>query len=863
MFPQFHLCFFENSLVYINKNFINFLKPKNIGNKKIKKDFKLKKSSHTIFYDREIKEFADLAEEFLINLKPLQLKIEFSEFSKSENIKEILKTKQMQNKIQESKRKNSFDFREYSKFDNNLQDNLDNSSYNINIINNSSGIGVNNRNSNKIYSDLNESHKNSFNAKKIKEKYSANRNNKEKENFFQNKVKENFFKNKSEENNNLSTDDETKFILLGQFVSENLKEKQFYEVFIRTIKNKIIDFLIYEITDQKKAENSHNQNQLKQKFLAKIAHEFKTPINSIIGLINEVRESISIKDLETTNEYLNIISDLSNYTIYLINDVIQYATQNEIKDIKINLETVYLKDIILFCFNILKTLLKCNDSKNICIKPILDLDPDIEYISVRSDEIRLRQIILNFISNSVKFTKYGNIKLSTKISSSKDFVEISVEDTGIGIKDDDIKRIFNENIMVEASQNINRLGSGLGLSICNNLSKRLNHDIHVQSKHNKGSLFTLKIRAKYVKKSNSNTVDRKKENNLEFKISLTNIKKNNTAKNPKNNTFRENQNQDLSLINLEGFNSINANIKNNNKFNNITNINFYNNLDDNKSTSRVSHIDFSRNNLNETYKNLFNIPILNNLINKNNYFVKNFNSNHLNSSYSCYDSDLNSPPKNSPRVNNNILDYIQNNEKNLLKTKTFLSLTPLSIKKISLFKKDSFFPIDDCLNGNFNVKNINKNDLATYRNTNRGIKLKYSGKILIVDDNQFLRISLKNVLNKIMIETRIYYEIIEGTDGVDILKYIIDDQFLQNQIKCIFTDENMDYINGSEAIRIVRNLVKENKIKNVSIISITSYEDDVSKDNIMKCGVDSIVSKPYTKSQLLTALRKVNIFPEI
>ena len=52
-------------------------------------------------------------------------------------------------------------------------------------------------------------------------------------------------------------------------------------------------------------------------------------------------------------------------------------------------------------------------------------------------------------------------------------------------------------------------------------------------------------------------------------------------------------------------------------------------------------------------------------------------------------------------------------------------------------------------------------------------------------------------------------------------------------------------------------------IKNVSIISITSYEDDVSKDNIMKCGVDSIVSKPYTKSQLLTALRKVNIFPEI
>ncbi len=120
---------------------------------------------------------------------------------------------------------------------------------------------------------------------------------------------------------------------------------------------------------------------------------------------------------------------------------------------------------------------------------------------------------------------------------------------------------------------------------------------------------------------------------------------------------------------------------------------------------------------------------------------------------------------------------------------------------------------------------------------------------MIVDDNKFIRESLpvlvKNILksyNKIN-----EYEVIEGSDGVDILSVLIDDQKNNNLVKCIITDENTEYINGSDAVTIIRKLEKENKLKQVFIVSISAFEDEYYKNKIIDSGVDCIMSKPCSR----------------
>ncbi len=326
----------------------------------------------------------------------------------------------------------------------------------------------------------------------------------------------------------------------------NLKEKTYFEVFIRICGENIIDLILYDITEIKNKEKTMFKSDLKHKILAKFAYEFKTPINSIIGLINEIRNIYSRENYENINEIknkrnidleykkskekilknfdseinhnemnkqnffiskknilinnykekilnlertkkwvkdnLNVILNLSNYTIFLINDVIQYASQSEIHEIRTNKEIINIKDSLIFCFNILNALLKCSENKVNSIIPILEISKEVKEVKLKSDEIHLKQIILNFISNAVKFTKFGSIKITAKILDKKQFCGIAIIDTGMGIKQEDFNKIFcKENLVLDNSENINKFGSGLGLSICKNIYMRLNHKISFES----------------------------------------------------------------------------------------------------------------------------------------------------------------------------------------------------------------------------------------------------------------------------------------------------------------------------------------------------------------------------------------------
>ena len=132
-------------------------------------------------------------------------------------------------------------------------------------------------------------------------------------------------------------------------------------------------------------------------------------------------------------------------------------------------------------------------------------------------------------------------------------------------------------------------------------------------------------------------------------------------------------------------------------------------------------------------------------------------------------------------------------------------------------------------------------------------------KFLIVDDNYYNSEATKNILTKLFKETGLEIEFVICSDGVDIIHQIIQDQSKGNEIKCVITDENMEYMNGSEAIRIIRNMERRNKIKRVNIISVTGNDDAQLSGEITKAGAQMVLSKPLSKSLITMALKHLNV----
>jgi len=272
--------------------------------------------------------------------------------------------------------------------------------------------------------------------------------------------------------NNVDENDSEVFNRLGFFEMEQKGMKNFFEIYARKLKHtqNIAELLLYDVTEIKTAEKEKVESKYKQKILAKIAHEFKTPLMSIIGLINKIGDKQRIQNCSNcANIYTkdqNHIQNLSNYIIVLISDIIQYVAGS--KDLRHNKSEINLREIINFCFEVLTTLVECSESKKGLINTKIKYDHNLDNYKIISDENRIKQIILNFVSNAVKFTKNGSIMISAYKLPERDCVKIILEDTGIGIKSEDQHLIFQENIKLNLEENYNMKGSGLGLSICKN-----------------------------------------------------------------------------------------------------------------------------------------------------------------------------------------------------------------------------------------------------------------------------------------------------------------------------------------------------------------------------------------------------------
>ena len=234
----------------------------------------------------------------------------------------------------------------------------------------------------------------------------------------------------------------------------------------------LINIVIYDRSDLTNFEEERFLNKQRKDYLSNVAHEFKSPIQVLILIVRE----IAAKHDELTNvceDKFNDVENLGNYILLLILDIISFAREDMSIDIRYGV--IPKMQVFNFGHSMLKLLVKNNSVKALTINTILYVDPKIPD-EINCDEMRVKQVMVNFLSNAYKFTLVGEIKLTAKVIISNnhyDEILVTIEDTGIGIKPEDRDKLFKQFGKLEDKQSINRQGTGLGLSICKKIIRRI------------------------------------------------------------------------------------------------------------------------------------------------------------------------------------------------------------------------------------------------------------------------------------------------------------------------------------------------------------------------------------------------------
>jgi PAS domain S-box-containing protein len=248
--------------------------------------------------------------------------------------------------------------------------------------------------------------------------------------------------------------------------------------------------LYHDITEVLAAKEQADQaSRVKSSFLANMSHEIRTPMNAIIGMSElALREGLP----EAANEMVMNIRDAGNTLLNIINDILDFS---KIESGKMEIiETAY--QLRSFIYDVVGTTVsRYLDGK---IDFLVDVDSRLpNYLT--GDEVRLRQVILNLLSNAAKFTNEGFVKLSVKGDVSKHTTNLTfiVEDTGTGIKPQDVNKIFGDFTQFDRVTRNDVSGTGLGLAISRSLTNMMKGKINVQSEYGKGSKFIVTLNQHY------------------------------------------------------------------------------------------------------------------------------------------------------------------------------------------------------------------------------------------------------------------------------------------------------------------------------------------------------------------------------
>jgi PAS domain S-box-containing protein len=246
-----------------------------------------------------------------------------------------------------------------------------------------------------------------------------------------------------------------------------------------------------DITERKKMEQelikakeqADIANKAKSNFLAVMSHELRTPLNAILG----IAQVICNKELPPAQaEQVDIILRAGDFLLALIDDILDFSKLEAGK-----LDIIYQKfDFYQLIQDIAISMRQLADNKGLQL--IVTFSKNVPH-KIVADQRRVRQIIMNFINNAVKFTNKGHVKLAIKFNKRSNKIRVSVEDTGIGIPKSKLRQVFERFTQLDSRYSRRYGGAGLGLAICKQLVETMQGKIGVNSEYHKGSKFWFNL----------------------------------------------------------------------------------------------------------------------------------------------------------------------------------------------------------------------------------------------------------------------------------------------------------------------------------------------------------------------------------
>jgi signal transduction histidine kinase len=242
--------------------------------------------------------------------------------------------------------------------------------------------------------------------------------------------------------------------------------------------------LFDEIQDKNRQLAEASQN--KSSFLSSMSHELRTPLNAIIGLTDMMVANAARFGTEKALEPLKRVHNAGTHLLGLINQVLDLS-KIEAGKLDLNPESVAVAPLIDQVIGTARQLAEQNSNRL-----VVDAPEDLGTLTV--DPMRLRQILLNLLSNACKFTKQGDVTLrARRLADGRDWVEVAIIDTGIGMTAEQLAKLFQEFSQAEASTAKKYGGTGLGLAITRKLARMMGGDVTVASEPGKGSVFTVRL----------------------------------------------------------------------------------------------------------------------------------------------------------------------------------------------------------------------------------------------------------------------------------------------------------------------------------------------------------------------------------
>lgn len=241
-------------------------------------------------------------------------------------------------------------------------------------------------------------------------------------------------------------------------------------------------------------------NRAKSLFLANMSHELRTPLNAIIGYSEILQEESQGMTEGEIKEDLKKITASGRHLLMLINDVLD-VSKIEAGKMTLHVEPFSVQALAQEAYSIVKPMVEKNQNK-------LEIVIDKAVQKMESDNMKVKQILVNLLSNAAKFTMKGSVKLMIKPKKIKkqSFLEFSVKDTGIGMSKEQIEKVFSAFVQADSSTTRKFGGFGLGLTITKEFCRILGGTISVKSTPNKGSIFTVLLPFSYKAYKNSRKI---------------------------------------------------------------------------------------------------------------------------------------------------------------------------------------------------------------------------------------------------------------------------------------------------------------------------------------------------------------------